>query len=168
MQVAGTAEDGRHQQGRRGLHLEHRDVGCWVEANQFATVRRTVEQEHLDLPRPLDHVVVGEHMPLFVEHNARPSSLRGHLEQKQAAGHRGLGVDVRDAAIHRLVNGDIRSLFGRETAAGDVVSELPRVASSLLSRGHRGQQERRSQRHAALPHRHVRNRTPHEPASRCA
>ena len=139
-----------------GVDLEQRDVGGRVAADEGRLQGVVVREAHLDRGRSVDDVVVGDDVPLLVEHEARAERLRGLLELALSEVEEPI-VDVicttpGTASLVDLVDRERGAGRGRDLLGGAGLLHA-RSSSSTSCRGRRPRRLRRAQ-----PHRRARLR----------
>ena len=75
-EVRRTAEGHREERLGRGVDLQHGHVGFGVAADEPGVVGVAVEKGDVDFAGAVNHVEIGQHVALAVDHAAAPFALR--------------------------------------------------------------------------------------------
>ena len=102
----------RHKNLLGGVDPNHGDVVDLVGPDELGVIRFAVREQHIDLPRLLNDVVVRQNMPIEIEHASRTRPFGGQIEQEDRVGPNPFGGEVDDAFVDLLVDGDVHHLFG--------------------------------------------------------
>ncbi len=121
LDLVGIAKLYRNQRALRGVHMDHCQITVRIGANQACTHDRAVGKRDLDVLSVFDHVVVGDNVPLSIQHKARPYTLLvlvvvvlspGHIGQAQAGVVHALNhSDVDHRRVQALVDVDQQGLL---------------------------------------------------------